>query len=369
MSYSSKIEQEIKGRELWVNLRGGKPIKIPISVNTIIPDVHVINPNFDFGGITYGNSGVLTMVITNNSSISAMLNLDLRERDSDPESEGYSCIGIHYQGTDAESVVLEEKEPDELMLMEQTNMEIEPEKILGDNDSELEDNSIMMFDKNEATRFFKIKVKPGKKYEFELRFTPIKPKVYSFYLPLTLAGYGKIEGLTRRVVCKGITPKFLMEPLNGVIEFRKKTITSQDSILPEYQYISLSNPDSRNALNWKLDIDSLDRDKVFTIIPTEGTIDPQSTITLKTGFKPANQNVYEVKLPLRLENEDKPYCKITLKGEGAYPRILFDRRDVILPIVPLGVESRCSFRIINDGYQSLNLKYSIPQNLGNIPIQ
>ena len=93
---------------------------------------------------------------------------------------------------------------------------------------------------------------------------------------------------------------------------------------------------------------------VFTIIPTEGTIDPQSTITLKTGFKPMSQNIYEAKLPLRLENETKPYCEITLKGEGAYPRILFDRGEVILPIVPLGVESRCSFRIINDGYQSLN---------------
>ena len=42
---------------------------------------------------------------------------------------------------------------------------------------------------------------------------------------------------------------------------------------------------------------------------------------------------------------------------------------MILPVVPLGIESRCSFRIINDGYQSLSLKYSQPDISGGIPIQ
>ena len=95
-------------------------------------------------------------------------------------------------------MVLEEREPDELNLVDQTNMEIEPEKILGDDDSNLDENSIVK-DKNESTRFFRIKVKPNKRYDFELKFSPLKPKIYSFYLPISLAGYGKIEGLTRRV--------------------------------------------------------------------------------------------------------------------------------------------------------------------------
>lgn len=33
------------------------------------------------------------------------------------------------------------------------------------------------------------------------------------------------------------------------------------------------------------------------------------------------------------------------------------------------MESRCSFKIINDGYQNLQLKHSIPEILGNIPIE
>lgn len=28
---------------------------------------------------------------------------------------------------------------------------------------------------------------------------------------------------------------------------------------------------------------------------------------------------------------------ISLKGEGAFPRLLFDRKEVILPVVPLNI--------------------------------
>lgn len=235
---------------------------------------------------------------------------------------------ISYEENQDESIVLDERDPDEFVLNDHTRVDIDDEKIFNDDESNMDENSLVI-DKTESTRFFKIKLKPNRKYNFELRFSPQKPKIYSFYFPITLAGYGRIESLTRRVLCKGITPKFLMEPLNGVIEFKKKVITSQDSVMPEFRYISISNPDVRNPLNWKLDISALDEDKVFTIIPINGTIDPQSTITLKTGFRPLSQNSYEAILPLKLESEEKPYCEITLKGEGAYPRILFDRSEVI----------------------------------------
>ena len=64
-----------------------------------------------------------------------------------------------------------------------------------------------------------------------------------------------------------------------------------------------------------------------------------------------------------------PKSEITIRGESANPRILFDRREVILPIVPLGVESKCIFRVINDGYQSINLNANITDDFGTIPLQ
>ena len=52
-----------------------------------------------------------------------------------------------------------------------------------------------------------------------------------------------------------------------------------------------------------------------------------------------------------------PYVELTFSGSGAYPRLLFDKKEVILPVVPLNVQARCYFRIINDGYENLNLSY------------
>lgn len=34
---------------------------------------------------------------------------------------------------------------------------------------------------------------------------------------------------------------------------------------------------------------------------------------------------------------DLPYVELTLLGSGAYPRLLFDKKEVILPVVPLGI--------------------------------
>lgn len=46
---------------------------------------------------------------------------------------------------------------------------------------------------------------------------------------------------------------------------------------------------------------------------------------------------------------------LLLKGKGAYPRLVFDRKEVVLPQVPCNVYTKCMFRIINDGYENLNL--------------
>lgn len=52
-----------------------------------------------------------------------------------------------------------------------------------------------------------------------------------------------------------------------------------------------------------------------------------------------------------------------MRGQGVFPKLLFDRKEVILPVVPVGFTAKCLFRIINDGYENLNLNHSIPNEL------
>jgi hypothetical protein len=48
--------------------------------------------------------------------------------------------------------------------------------------------------------------------------------------------------------------------------------------------------------------------------------------------------------------------EVILKGEGAMPRLIFDKYEVIMPITPLQIESKVRLTIINQGYDNIELK-------------
>ena len=60
---------------------------------------------------------------------------------------------------------------------------------------------------------------------------------------------------------------------------------------------------------------------------------------------------------------------MVFKGVAAYPKLLFDRREIIMPTVPLKIESRYIFRLINDGYENLKLNPRIVDECGNLDIK
>ena len=84
-------------------------------------------------------------------------------------------------------------------------------------------------------------------------------------------------------------------------------------------------------------------------------------------------NIYENTVPLYIDDPDipegQPCLEIKLKGEAVFPKLLFDRRELILPVVPLNIEAKCTFKIINDGYDSITLKYRVLEELGNLNLR
>lgn len=85
-----------------------------------------------------------------------------------------------------------------------------------------------------------------------MTFTPIADTEYSFDIPFFINGKDKSPLFIKKVKCKGSKPKFLMEPLHGVI-FPRKIILSSDTVIPEYKTLTFSNPDYDNPLIWKFD--------------------------------------------------------------------------------------------------------------------
>lgn len=188
-------------------------------------------------------------------------------------------------------------------------------------------------------------------------------------MPLRLAGYGKIESLKREVYCEGINPKIIIEPLQGIVEFPKKVITSVDTISADFQSVTLSNPSSKDIIDWRIETSPLDHDKVFSLIPVSGRIGPGLSMKIKVQFKPNKSKKYDVKLPIYIDSEETPYKHLHLLAEGAAPCLLFETQDIILPTVPLFTESLSRFVIINDGYAKTYLTYSIAKNVNDVDLK
>ena len=70
-----------------------------------------------------------------------------------------------------------------------------------------------------------------------------------------------------------------------------------------------------------------------------------------------------------IDDKKKSAAEIVLKGQGAYPRLLFDRKEVILPVVPLNFVAETTFKIISDGYDNVNIQPEIPQDRGFINLK
>ena len=154
-----------------------------------------------------------------------------------------------------------------------------------------------------------------------------------------------------------------MDPLNGVIEFPKKVITSTENVFPEHKFIKLSNPSSEKSIMWRIDTSDLDKDNIFIVMPSSGMINPKATMSVKIQFKPTKSKKYNITLPIYIEKEEVPYNQLILKAEGSAPYLLFETTDIILPTVPLNMESSSRFVIINDGYIKTNLKYTITRHI------
>ena len=78
VGFISHVETDFQA-EITVNIRGGRPLKMPVRACAKIPDIEIAETGLDFGGITLGDSKTLSLTVYNHSDIPAKLILDIRE--------------------------------------------------------------------------------------------------------------------------------------------------------------------------------------------------------------------------------------------------------------------------------------------------
>jgi hypothetical protein len=103
----------------------------------------------------------------------------------------------------------------------------------------------------------------------------------------------------------------------------------------------ICNP-NKVELEWFIDKSEFQEDQIFDIIPWQGVLKMNEDIEIQASFNPYKEGIFEQGANLYLDgNKKKVHMKIKLKGEGIFPKITFDRREIILPTVPLNVTSKC----------------------------
>ena len=80
--------------------------------------------------------------------------------------------------------------------------------------------------------------------------------------------------------------------------------------------------------------------------------------SIQFSFTPREKKHYKSQVTLVVTDSDgnEIHKIIRLEGEGLLPRLYFDKRELILPIVPLGIESSIKFKVKNEGYENEEIK-------------
>jgi len=364
VSFQSSTEKAFSSF-ITVNIRGSKPLTIPVKAKAIIPNVFIEQEQFDFGGVTCGDSKILPLNIHNQSDIEAKLILDLREwhefeitmvedengadggQHDDAASEIMVPINDEINYNDLDDVNADDiRDPDE-----------------EENEEEEEEEDEL------AKKYVTIKLKPERSpLRLQIKYTPQDiDDARNFTLPIKLQGVGvDIDDLTRTVKGVGVKPRFYFD--TPVVNFKTKVIAKGTKPLPFHHDVEISNPD-HNPITWAIDRDILDKSKVFQMNPSEGRLEPGSQYTVRVTFNPLEPQEYFVKVPLYLDGDkSQPYLMIEFRGDGTEAKIYFDRREIIMPTVPLGFQAKTTFMVCHNGYENLELRPKIATEVGKLPI-
>ena len=179
-------------------------------------------------------------------------------------------------------------------------------------------------------------------------------------------------GLKRQILDKKIDSTITISDM--VVKLPKTFIyeNQKNFRLKEIKIASVQ-PDKK--LEWKLILpENWHNEAIFDVRSTNGIISPNQDgfVTLQFIFEQRAQKEYKTQVTLKVTDEEGVQTTkiIKLEGEGLFPRLYFDKRELIMPIVPLGIESVVAFKVKNEGYENeeINAEFeTYPQ--GALPVK
>lgn len=379
-----------------LNVRGGKPIRLPIMATAVNPNIEFMEDEIEFGQLTLGAQGVVPISLKNSSAVEGTHYVNLQPYPefslSLLEERQDTVYDADYDANALQPISLQQYQ---LAIGGVTEAQAAPSATIGNKTALMgaTQNATQLGTQNEDedeesnSQVYKITVQPNYTLHMQLTYKPTDLGQHFFEFPIVAAGGGKSEGLRKVVHAEALRPRMLFSATD--LNFKTKVVATGIQSVASVMELALHNADDY-PIEWKIQTDSLGKFKgVFTVDPQSGILHPAQDCLVRAAFLPsepieykANVNVYispprstavdagkslDPSLALNAD-ESKPYLALRMKGQGTVPKLTFDRREIVLPIVPLGIRSRCLFYIVNEGYESLDVQYRLPNDQIRIPL-
>jgi hypothetical protein len=382
---------------LTLNIRGGKPIKLGIVATAVVPNIEFVEDEIDFGQLTLAAMTTRPLSLKNTSAVDGTLYVNLQPYPefvlSLVESEKSKEEGVAEEGEFDSSVL-------QPMTLQQYHYQIGTSMDAGATGGNAAGRSGALMgqangaqsptgdeeDEEANSQIYKISVQPNFTLQMQLSYTPTDLGTHQFEFPIVAADGVRSEGLKKIVRAEALRPRMLFS--NTIMDFKTKVVATGVQAAATVKELGLHNADD-NVIDWEIDVDDkLVKQGIFAIEPTRGTLRPEQECLVRVSFMPAEPMEYKSELDVFMSpprNPDQPadeydsqqplppdhtkrYLSLRLRGCGTVPKLTFDRKEIVLPIVPLNVRSRYLFHVVNEGYESLEVKFRLPTDTHRIPL-
>ena len=387
---------------LVIHVRGGKTVRLPVSVDAITPEVSVVERALRFGDARVGSTATIDATLRNDSPVDATLCLDAR---STPELS-VSC------SKHAWSPELYDDPPVARMpRSEQTVFGLMGNRIV--NALVARGSAIAAarrgWGEDKGGDRFKIRVVPNSELRVTLAYEPKEAHagVKQFFLPLYQEGV-PVEDVTpeERIdlqECESVA-SLLAVPVSvraseprvrlssHAIAFGPKVAMREGTRRTEHvktfflkhndQEEKTAASGSDGAVRWALGKPADPASaSAFSFAPRRGVLRRGETAEITCAFAPRETSTYECDVPLFLdahrddEEEEQqrgvktPYSFLSVSGEGVRPRLDFDAREIVLAPTPPGVPTTRRFHLVNRGYANERVSHRLPSDTNKIDLR
>ncbi|KAL3657767.1 hypothetical protein V7S43_017339 [Phytophthora oleae] len=377
-----------------VTLRGGKVLRLPVSVSVLVPDVFLAPADaIDYGEVVLGVAVPRVISLENHSAIPACLLLDL----------GASSFSDEFALATPPRLLSHLEDTSNIFIP----LTDEKTKLVG-NYQDGEDKEEITAQSDAKCSKWQINLPPHATVSCHLVFTPLKEESHDLVLPLQIAGVGSSTNSTgpaplkRRILARAIAPRLRFS--SSTMHFNRCVITREGiRKVPYTKHLVLTNDDDK-PIRWQIDTGRLRQGNlvtfaagaaaaagtgssgsalakriasanpsnsatavVFHIAPDRGELAIGEEVTIRASFLPLDAVEYtEDELPLLVDGE--PYVNLSLRGEGIHPHLSFSTNRVVLPTVPLGFTASAQFQVFATGYDHLEVACRVPLDTSRAPL-